>query len=86
MLFDVLANILTYKSVDQYVEHIASENFKDAAKFMIIRYLTMSTNSTVRDIVLDNYVTLERMPEPILYKWLLAKIPRQRSSFIKYVR
>ena len=86
MLFDVLANILTYKSADQYAEHIASDNFKDAAKFMIIRYLTMSTNSSVRDIVLDNYVTLERMPEPILYKWLLANIPRQRSSFIRYIR
>ena len=86
MLFDVLANILTYKSTDQYAEHIASDNFKDAAKFMIIRYLTMSTNSSVRDIVLDNYVTLERMPEPILYKWLLANIPRQRSSFIRYIR
>ena len=85
MLFDVLANILVNKSEKLYKQHIASENFKDASKFMLIRYLTMSFNSKVRQIVLDNYITLERMSEPALYKWCLKTIPKQSSSFIRYI-
>lgn len=86
MLFDVLANILQTKSIDLYKEHIASENFKDASPFMIRRYLTMSYDSRVRDIVLENYAALERMPENEMYLWLLRAIPRQKSTFIRYIR
>lgn len=86
MLFDVLANILSTKSIELYKKHIASENFKDAAPFMIRRYLTMSMNSKVREVVLDNYVSLERMPDKIQYLWLLKKIPKQNSTFIRYIR
>lgn len=46
----------------------------------------MHSNSKVRDIILDNYVTLERMPDTILYKWLILKIPKQKMTFIKYLR
>jgi len=86
MLFDVLGNILTTKSIDLYNNHISSESFKDAAKFMILRYLTMSNSSEVRNKVIDNYIILERMPEAILYKWLLVNIPKQSSSFIRYIK
>ena len=86
MLFDVLANILQTKSIDLYNEHIASENFKDAAAFMIRRYLTMNLNPKVRQIVFDNYLTLERMPEKVQYLWLLKAIPKQNSTFIRYIR
>lgn len=86
MLFDVLGNILNGKSDELYQKHITSESFKDAAKFMILRYLTMCQNSQVRQIVLDNYLTLERMPEKALYKYLLKNIPKQNTSFIKYIR
>lgn len=86
MLFDVLANILQIKSIELYEEHIASENFKDAASFMVRRYLTMSLNQKVRDIVLSNYLTLERMPDKIQYLWLLRVIPKQNSTFIRYIR
>ena len=86
MLFDVLANILSTKSEEVYKKHIASENFKDAASFMVRRYLTMSLNSAVRDVVLDNYLTLERMPAEVQYHWLMKKIPRQRNTFIRYIR
>lgn len=86
MLFDVLANILSTKSEDVYKKHIASESFKDAAPFMIRRYLTMSLNAAVRDVVLDNYLTLERMPAEVQYHWLMKKIPRQRNTFIRYIR
>lgn len=86
MLFDVLANILQTKSIELYEEHIASENFKDAAPFMVRRYLTMSLNPKVRDIVLNNYLALERMPDKIQYLWLLRAIPKQNSTFIRYIR
>ncbi len=86
MLFDVLANILKTKSIELYNSHINSENFKDAAAFMIRRYLTMHPNQAVRDVVLDNYMTLERMPEKYLYRWLIDAIPRQNTTFIKYLK
>ena len=86
MLFDVLANILQTKSMELYREHIASESFKDAAPFMVRRYLTMSSSPRVRDVVLDNYLALERMPEQVQYLWLLKAVPRQNSTFIRYIR
>ena len=86
MLFDVLANILSTKSEEIYKKHISSDNFKDAAPFMVRRYLTMSPNPNVRDIVLDNYLTLERMPAEVQYSWLMKKIPRRRNTFIRYIR
>jgi hypothetical protein len=86
MLFDVLENILRSKSLSLAKEHIASENFKDAAAFMVRRYLTMSNNAAVRDIVLDNYVSLERMPADVQYIWLLKAVPRQASGFIRYMK
>ena len=86
MLFDVLANILQTKSIELYKEHIASENFKDASPFMVRRYLTMSLNPKVREIVLDNYLSLERMPETIQYLWLSEAIPKQKSTFIRYIK
>lgn len=86
MLFDVLANILSTKSEEIYKKHISSENFKDAAPFMVRRYLTMSPNPNVRDIVLDNYLALERMPAEVQYSWLMKKIPKQRNTFIRYIR
>ena len=86
MLFDVLGNILQKKSMKLYKEHIAAEDFAAASRFMVLRYLSMCSNPQVRDIVLDNYITLERMPEKIVYLWLLCKIPKQNSSFIKYLR
>lgn len=56
MLFDVLANILQTKSMEIYAKHITSEHFKDAAPFMVRRYLTMSPDPAVRDLVIDNYI------------------------------
>ena len=86
MLFDVLGNILGAKSLELYSKHINSERFGDAAKFMILRYLTMSPCAQVRDVVIDNYIVLERMPEKSLYRWLIDNIPQQRNTFIRYIR
>lgn len=86
MLFDVLGNILSGKSEDLYQTHIAAEDFSAASKFMVLKYLTMSTNPIVREIVIDNYLRLEKMPEKALYKYLLKKIPKQNNSFIRYIK
>ena len=86
MLFDVLANILSTKSIGLYEVHISSENFKDAAAFMVRKYLSMCSNSKVRDVVLNNYLTLERMPDNVQYLWLLRAVPKQNSTFIRYIR
>lgn len=86
MLFDVLANILVNKSTELYETHISADDFQAASKFMLLRYLTMSQNYIVRNIILDNYISLERMPEKMLYKWLLSNIPKQHNSFIKYIK
>lgn len=86
MLFDVLGNILTTKSIELYEKHINADDFAAAAKFMILRYLSMCGNSIVRNIVIDNYISLERMPDKALYKWLIVNIPKQNNSFIRYIR
>lgn len=86
MLFDVLANILQTKSIEMYKQHIASEDYKDASPFMVRRYLTMSPDSRVRKLVLDNYLTLEQMPDKVQYLWLLKAVPKQKSTFIRYIR
>jgi hypothetical protein len=46
----------------------------------------MSPSPMVRQIVIDNYIDLERMSEVALYKWLLNNIPQQTSSFIKFIK
>ena len=86
MLFDVLGNILGAKSLELYNKHISSERFGDAAKFMILRYLSMSPCSQVRDVVIDNYIVLENKQKKSLYKWLIENIPQQRNTFIRYIK
>lgn len=87
LLFDYLSNILTDKSLDLYKEHINDvDEFKSFPKFMILKYLTMSSSEEVRNHILFNYETLERMPNNILYKFLIMNIPRQKTKFIKFLK
>ena len=87
ILFEALRNILTDKSEKAFKQHTEDpEKWKTFSKFMVMRYLTMSQNAEVRNIVLDNYLQLDRMPPKALYTWLLAEIPKQRNSFIRYIK
>lgn len=87
ILFDVISNVLSGKSEKMYLEHTENEElWKTFSKFMLLRYMTMSYDSRVRELVIDNYITLERMPDKSLYKWLLVNIPKQRSGFIRYIK
>ena len=76
LIFAVLANILHDKSIDMYNLHVSNEvEWPTVSKFILLRYLSMSYSPSVRQIIIDNYVTLQRMPEKPLYKWLLDVIP-----------
>ena len=86
MLFDAMSNILVTKSMEIYKRHITHPDFKDFKGYNCRRYMTMSQDQRIRQIVLDNYVILEHMDDKILYLWLMKKLPRQTSSFIKYIK
>lgn len=85
-LFDVLENILKTKSMDVYRKHVGSEGFKDASGFMMRRYLSMHENRAVREVILENWAALERLPDRIVYLWCLKNVPKQSKTFIKYLR
>ena len=87
-LFDYLENILKTKSDDLFEKHINDPDFESSfSPFMIIRYLSMSKAPTVRNIILENQLVFERfIGKRELYACLMAIIPRQNSSFIKYLK
>ena len=87
LIFAVLGNILKNKSMRLYEEHISNDaEWGTVSSFILLRYLTMSASEDVRQIVLDNYISLQRLPVKVLYKWLLKEIPQQPSGFIKYIK
>lgn len=86
-LFDYLDNILKKKSIELYNNHISMTDFESTfSKYMIIRYLSMSTNTIIRNFILINQDKLEALPNKIFYKFLLASVPKQNNSFIKYIK
>lgn len=86
LIFDVLKNILKDKSIQIFNAHIQDNNWSTVSKFLLLRYLSMSPCSQVRNMVIDNYLVLERMPDKSLYKWLIGNIPPQKNSFIQYLK
>ena len=86
MLFDAMNNILVGKSMETYRRHVAHPDFKDFKGYNCRRYMTMSPDPRVRQIVLDNYAVLERMDDKTLYLWLMKKLPKQSSGFIRYIK
>lgn len=87
ILFDALGNILQRKSEDVFQKHIAMEDFeKQFPRYMVLRYLSMA-KPEVAQIVLDNQLSLERMPSnKAVYRFLMNEIPQQKSAFIKYLK
>lgn len=87
ILFDALGNILQRKSEDVFQKHIAMEDFeKQFPRYMILRYLSMARDEVAR-VVLENQLTLERMPSnKAVYRFLMNEIPQQKSAFIKYLK
>lgn len=87
ILFDALGNILQRKSEDVFQKHIAMEDFeKQFPRYMVLRYLSMA-KPEVAQIVLDNQLSLERMPSnKIVYRFLMDVVPQQKSGFIRYIK
>ncbi len=87
ILFDALGNILQRKSEDVFQKHIAMEDFeKQFPRYMVLRYLSMARDEAAR-VILENQLTLERMPSnKAVYRFLMNEIPQQKSAFIRYIK
>lgn len=86
-IFGYLGNILGSKSMELYSRHIAEEGFDaDFKKVVLLRYLSMSPDERVREIVFRNQLLFDRTDSKTLYRYLLRVVPRQRSEFIRYIK
>jgi hypothetical protein len=89
-IFEYLRNILTTKSMDVFRAHMSdSENFKSMPSVVILRYLSMCPDERVRNLVMANQIFLERLDKishAQFYRWCILNIPRQSSSFIRYIK
>lgn len=87
ILFDALGNIIQRKSEDVFQKHIAMEDFeKQFPRYMVLRYLSMARDE-VANVILENQLTLERMPSnKAVYRFLMNEIPQQKSAFIRYIK
>jgi hypothetical protein len=89
-IFEYLKNILTTKSMNIFKTHINdSESIKSFPSVVIMRYLSMSPDPNVRNIILKNQIFLERLDKTShenFYKWCILNIPKQYNSFIKYIK
>lgn len=85
-LFDYLRNILKEKDMELYRRHLEVENFEeDFKKFMVLRYLSMCRDPSVRRIILEKQLFLDRMDSKTAYLYLIKTVPRQVDHFITYL-
>lgn len=86
-LFHYLSNILKDKSVSAWASDTAEDGFeKSYSKFMVLRYLSMSKDRKVREVIEKSQESLEKLPSESQYLWLLRAVPKQESSFISYIK
>lgn len=86
-IFDYLKNILTSKNRDDYQRHVAEDGFDvDFKKVVVLRYLSMSPDPRVREIVFENQLSFDRMDCKTLYRYLMCVVPRQQNPFIRYIK
>ena len=87
MMFEYLGNIVKEKSIDKYNYHVEDVEFVTSFNgYVILRYLSMHPVPAVRNVVLQNQMALERMSPRAMYRFLLDFVPRQFSSYIKYLK
>ena len=87
MLFEYLRNILSSKSERLFRDHVSHPDFdRDFQPYLVITYLSMSPAKAVRDFILDNQLSLDRMKGRQLYRVLFDNIPEQANSFIKFIK
>jgi len=87
-LFDILNNILKFKSEEDYNKHISSSDFyKIYNTYMIYRWLSMCDKVEVIKTLSENQCILENIKTAELhYKLLLKIIPKQKFITLKYIK
>ena len=88
-IFRILGNILVDKDEMLYESHIKNELFESVfSTFMIVRYLTMNQNPSVRNVALNHLTTLEKIADKpeIVYKLLMKVIPQTHNRFTPYIK
>lgn len=88
-IFMILGNILVDKDNALYEYHVKNELFESVfSTYMILRYLSMNQNISVRNVVLGHLTTLERLADKpeLLYKLLLKIVPKTYNRFTPYIK
>jgi surface polysaccharide O-acyltransferase-like enzyme len=88
-LFMILGNILVDKDNSLYEHHIKNELFPSVfSSYMILRYLSMNANISVRNAVLNHLTTLEGLADKpeLMYKLLLKIVPKTYNRFTPYIK
>jgi hypothetical protein len=86
-LFVYLNNILCLKDMELYKKQIAEEGFDaDFKKVVLVRYLSMSKDPRIREIVFKNQLLFERTDCKTLYRYLIRVVPKQMDNFIRYIK
>ena len=88
-IFMILGNILVDKDNSLYEYHIKNELFPSVfSSYMILRYLSLNSNISVRNIVLDHLTILEELADKpeLMYKLLLKIVPKTYNRFTPYIK
>ena len=86
-MFDYLGNIMCGKDMSLYMRHVGEESFDaDFKKVVLVRYLSMSRDPRVREIVMANQLQFDRVDCRTLYRYLIRTVPRQRDPFVRYIK
>ena len=87
-IFNILDNILKYKSDKEYEEHTSASDFSKVYNpFMIQRWLSMSTAANVIKVLSENQEWLDNIKSKELHYSILIKIiPQHKNSFLKYIK
>lgn len=88
-IFMILGNILVDKDKTLYEYHVKNELFESVfSSYMILRYLSMNQNIYVRNVVLSNLTTLERLADrpELMYKLLMKIVPKTYNRFTPYIK
>ena len=88
-LFMILGNILVDKDDALYEYHIKNELFPSVfSAYMVLRYLSLNQNISVRNVVLGHLTTLEGLADKpeLMYKLLLKIVPKTYNRFTPYIK
>ena len=87
-IFDILNNILKFKSEEDYNKHITSSDFYSVYnQYMIFRWLSMCDKTDVIHVLTENQTILENIKMPELhYKMLMKIIPGHKFCSMKYIK